>query len=150
MPKRPHMPAATVPQLGSLAMPSMDFGDFGAVSVPDMGLLPKMTAPDVQASDPVEANVQAIADLSTIKGRAQEEQARFVQATDSEYWVCFCFENRDQKDEFLRRLKVPPELGDKHVDGLLAAKALGIELTTPRAKWGRARVNPKLAEMAEE
>jgi len=50
---------------------------------------------------------------------------------DSEYWIAVCFQNRVQKEEFLRLLKIPRIIGDKYLDGMKLAKILGITLTTP-------------------
>ena len=41
-------------------------------------------------------------------------------ALDSEYWVCFCFQTRAQKEEFLHAAKLIA-LGDKYIDGQKAA-----------------------------
>ena len=76
--------------------------------------------------------------LSGFKGRAQVENQRFLDATDSEYWFAVCFQTREQKEEFLEKLKLM-EIGDKYLDGMEVAKALGIELESrvpdlPRVK----------------
>lgn len=71
-------------------------------------------------------------EIEAVKGefqkRREQEQARFVNATDSEFWVAVCFENREQKDEFLRKSGLA-KLGDKYIDGTKAAELLEIELT---------------------
>lgn len=74
---------------------------------------------------------------SSFKERAEAEKARFKLATDSEYWVCLCFETREQKQEFLTA--VGHEDGDKHVDGLALAARLGITLESPRVEWPKPR-----------
>ena len=71
-------------------------------------------------------------------GRAKEA-ARFELITDTSFYAVLCFETREQRDEFHAALKargldgVGP--GDRYVDGLSAAHALGIDLVSPRAKW---------------
>lgn len=49
--------------------------------------------------------------------------------TDSEYWVCVVFQNREQREEFARKSKL---LGkdDHYLDGMKLAKALNIQLET--------------------
>jgi hypothetical protein len=84
--------------------------------------------------------------LSDFQKRARAEADRFREITDTEYWCCFCFENRGQKEEFLQKLKLL-DLGDKYIDGLAAAKILGVKIEQPRAEWPRIRVNKKLAEL---
>lgn len=68
--------------------------------------------------------------LKAFRARAKNESARFEQATDSEYWVALCFQTRDQKEEFLRKINVAA-LGDKYLDGLIVAEALGIAIESP-------------------
>lgn len=53
---------------------------------------------------------------SEYKERAKRERKRFVDATDSEFWVALAFENRQQKEEFLRKFKLLA-LGDKFLNG---------------------------------
>lgn len=72
--------------------------------------------------------------LQKLIARSKAEKARFEQVTDSEYWVAFCFETREQKQEFLEKAGLIDE-GDKHVDGLAFAKAIGIDIESPRVQW---------------
>ena len=86
----------------------------------------------------VDSQQELSAVLSGFKGRAQVENQRFLDATDSEYWFAVCFQTREQKEEFLEKLKLM-EIGDKYLDGMEVAKALGIELESrvpdlPRVK----------------
>jgi len=74
----------------------------------------------------------------TVAGAKRIESARFEDATDSEYWVAFCFQTRAQKEQFLRALKLI-ELGDKYIDGLEAAAVLGVEVTEPTPTWPELR-----------
>ena len=72
--------------------------------------------------------------LAKLIARGKAEKARFEQVTDSEYWVAFCFETREQKQEFLEKAGLSDE-GDKHVDGLAFAKSIGIDIESPRVEW---------------
>lgn len=60
--------------------------------------------------------------------RAKREDERFVRATDSEFWFAVCFEDREEKEAFLRAAKVRTAmLGDKYLRGRDLAAALGID-----------------------
>ena len=59
--------------------------------------------------------------------RARQEQLRFQDVTDSEYWCCLCFESREQCNAFLRAVNWL-QFGDKYLDGTLIAEALKIPL----------------------
>lgn len=89
--------------------------------------------PDPLAKVEYSGNVEAdsAAELGALeeafRGRKSQEDERFQLATDSEYWVALCFPSRKVKDAFLRAAKTA-RLGDKYVDGLQFARALGIEV----------------------
>jgi hypothetical protein len=65
--------------------------------------------------------------LQGFKSRSEREDQRVLDATDSEYWVALCFQTREQKEEFLNKLRLI-DLGDKYIDGMKAAKVLGVKL----------------------
>ena len=67
--------------------------------------------------------------LQGFKGRAAREDQRFTDAVDSEYWVAFCFQTREQKEEFLQKLGLL-KTGDKYLDGMQVARIMGIELAS--------------------
>jgi hypothetical protein len=111
----PRAPRAVTEDLGSL--------DFGGL--------------DLDAS-PVTAVTEAVSATSkAFRERAKNEKARFKLVTDSEYWVCFCFETRQQKDCFLEAQGLAA-LGNKHVDGVHAAAILGIDIG-PRASFPKSK-----------
>lgn len=64
---------------------------------------------------------------SSFAERAREENKRRELATDSEYWICLCFQTREQKEAFLAGLKLSTD-ADKYIDGRLLAVKLGIDL----------------------
>ena len=69
--------------------------------------------------------------LKGFRERAQQEAARFIEVTDSEFFVCVCFQTREQKEEFLQEVGLDLERdGDKYIDGMVLAKKLGITLKT--------------------
>lgn len=79
---------------------------------------------------------QALSKLERFKARAKAEEYRRTTVTDSEYWVALCFETREQKEEFLRKLNLLDE-GDKYIDGLRAAEAMGLTIESPRFAFTR-------------
>jgi hypothetical protein len=87
---------------------------------------------DPLADVPVTGNVEtdAAAELDALaKGfreRRDQEEKRFRDATDSEYWFAVCFRSRADKDAFLAAVGAVQRLGDKYIDGYALAKQLGI------------------------
>ena len=77
--------------------------------------------------------------LKGFKQRAKREESRYWQTVDSEYWCCFCFQTREQKEEFLQKLGLL-DLGDKYLDGLQVAQALGVELESPTPPMPKLRI----------
>jgi len=91
---------AELPELG-------DGLDDGIALAPDRTPIPDPLA-NVGYTGSVEADSKAevSAVLQGFKDRAKAEQKRFDLATDSEYWVALCFQSREQKEEFLRAVKM--------------------------------------------
>jgi hypothetical protein len=109
---------------------TLDSGDEISLAADDIQL--QADDPEAEgAVTPEEAEAMAAAEvnevLSGFKARARQEDQRFEDATDSEYWVCLCFQTRDQKEEFLRK-KGWLDLGDKYLDGMMVAEEEGITL----------------------
>lgn len=78
---------------------------------------------NADASAEFEALQQGFAD------RAQAERKRFQDATDSEFWFAVCFKTREDKEVFLKALKIHKNMmGDKYLDGHKLAKMLGVKL----------------------
>lgn len=67
--------------------------------------------------------------LDKFRQRANDENARLLDATDSEFWVAMCFQTREQKEEFLRKAHLI-QYGDKYLDGMKVAEEMGIKLET--------------------
>jgi hypothetical protein len=84
--------------------------------------------------------------LSGFKARANREEDRFQDATDSEHWVALCFQTRAQKEEFLRKVNLL-DLGDKYLNGMAVADRLGIKLDSPIPPLPELRVDRRLAEL---
>jgi len=91
-------------------------------------------APDDPLADvPVTGNVEtdAAAELDALaqgfRQRRDQEEKRFRNATDSEYWFAVCFRTRADKDAFLAAVGAVARLGDKYIDGYALAKQLGLD-----------------------
>lgn len=88
--------------------------------------------------------------LQAFIARSKAEQARFLLATDSEYWVGLCFQTREQKEHFLREAKLL-QAGDKYIDGALLAKRMGIELPPAAVPYNvSAKVDAKYAALVRD
>jgi hypothetical protein len=131
-------------ELGSANI-DLDF-DFGAE--PD-------EAPDplegYQYTGDIERDSEA--EMSAVKAgfiaRAKAENSRRQKATDSEYWVCLCFQSRTQVEEFLRKTKWGSP-SDKYLDGQKVAKKLAVDLTPEPTGFGRVKIDSTLANLALE
>jgi hypothetical protein len=105
-------------------LPKFDslFGAYPAEGIPDpLADLPIADDPDESVGNEVSAALQAIRDE-----KAQRRDA-YRTIVDTEYWFCVCFQNRAQKDEFLR-LAGWIDHGDKYLDGLEIARRMGIKI----------------------
>lgn len=104
---------------------------------------------DVEYTDNAEkdSELELSATLKAFKERAKAEEKRRVDATDSEFWVCVVFQNREQKEEFLTKLGLIAD-GDKYLDGQRVADAVGVELTPADVTFRDARIDPKYASLA--
>ena len=96
------------------------------------------------------ATKETSAVLQAFIARSKAEQARFLLATDSEYWVGLCFQTREQKEHFLKEAKLL-QAGDKYIDGALLAKRMGIELPPAAVPYNiSAKVDAKYAAMVKD
>ena len=109
---------------------------------------------DVDAGPPRpdQVEAEAMAEVSELlqgfRQRERNEQQRFEDATDTEYWFALCFQTREQKEQFLHAMGWF-ELGDKYIDGMAAAERAGVELTARIPPMPRANVDRQLADLAE-
>lgn len=56
-----------------------------------------------------------------------DKQKKFQQDTDMEFFICIAFQNRKQKEDFIK-LKGWERLGDKYYAGIEVAKIEGVNL----------------------
>lgn len=77
-----------------------------------------------------EAKAEISEALRAFKDAANKEDNRFFNNTDSEFWCCLIFQNRLQKEEFLRKMGWY-DLGDKYIDGVEIAERAGLTFDIP-------------------
>jgi hypothetical protein len=128
-------------------LPKVDLGRTSSkIALPDLGLV-RRPATAAASADLEEASTKALDQLqSDFQKRAKEEERRYADATDSEYWVAFCFQTREQKEEFLQKLGLL-DLGDKYLDGRAVAEKLGVTLVSREPKWSNGKKNSRLTEL---
>lgn len=86
--------------------------------------------------------------LQGFRNRERNEQQRFEDATDTEYWVALCFQTREQKEQFLHAIGWY-ELGDKFIDGMAAAEKANITLTARIPPMPRHTIDRQLSDLVE-
>lgn len=69
--------------------------------------------------------------------KMKDERKRFRDVCDTEYWFCVCFTSREQKEEFLKALRINPN--EKYVDGREMARAVRRALRSPDMEYPRIR-----------
>lgn len=104
------------------------------------GKLPKLAKVPAKRSDPTPdplAEVEYTGNLEEdsareltaleegYRERMRNEQARFVAATDSEYWLCLCFADRAERERFLAAVGENPKT--KYLLGRDLARTLDID-----------------------
>ncbi len=92
-------------------------------------------------------------ELKAVKGtfalKLEAEHRRQLKATDSEYWICLCFQSREQVEEFMRLSGWGTE-DDKYIDGQKVAAKIGIPITAEIVGFGKVKVDPKFAALSVE
>lgn len=97
---------------------------------------------DAAKKTPAGRNAEMSEILKKFKARAKEERALFYENVDSEYWVAIGFQSREQKEAFLR-LAGWLALGDKYLDGLEVAEAMGIDIAAMTPPIRRVNIDRK-------
>src|SRR5688500_1366452 len=101
-----------------------------------------------QAQDAETQSLEEMVEVLTgVKDRAAKENKRITDATDSEYWIAVCSQTRAQKEELLQKLGLLAE-GDKYIDGLALARAMGIVIESPTPTMPKLKTDPKLTKLA--
>jgi hypothetical protein len=79
-------------------------------------------------ADPVKENEEQAQEIKSnfIQG-ITDKQKKFQQDTDMEFFVCIAFQNREQKEDFIKQ-KGWDKLGDKYYAGVDIAEIEGVNL----------------------
>lgn len=119
--------------------------------LPDFIPIPEDPLDSVSYTTDIEKNcvVELEAVAKSFRDRMAIEQARVNDTLDTERTITIVCDTRRQKNELLRKLGLF-EYGDKYIDVLDVAKALGVTLSTDKPrKWPKAKKpDQKLAELA--
>lgn len=98
---------------------------------------PEMEDPAVGTMEELEEST--IAELSEVeKGfreRMKQENNRFRDMCDTEYWFCVCFTSRAQREEFMKKVGLPTD--EKYIDGREMAKAFRKSIKTPDLEFAQ-------------
>lgn len=108
----------------------LERADLQAATLEAADLAP-MEDPAIQVEYTGKMETDAKAELDEVaKGfreRRDQEAKRRKKATDSEYWVCLCFQTREQVEAFLEATRWAGS-DAKYIDGQQVAKKLGVKL----------------------
>lgn len=131
---------------------NLDDGGGGAESPFDLTTETVQLDPDPAFAD-VDIEAEAEGEIETaleaFKRKASREEQRMLDAVDSEFYAVFCFQNRAQKEEFLRALNLL-DLGNKYLDGMAVAQRLAIDLETPFEGMPIRTIDSKLTGLAPD
>lgn len=82
--------------------------------------------------------LEAVGEIEkSFRERMKQENSRFRDMCDSEYWFAVCFTCREQRNEFLEKIGIDPEL--KYIDGREMAKAYRKSIKTPDLEFAQMR-----------
>lgn len=100
---------------------------------------------EVPDTDDAEKDTKGMmsAALAAFKSQAKNEEKIFKDNTDTEFWFAVCFQNREQKEAFLKALDLISH-GDKYLDGQFVAKKLGVELPPVVRKFNKGEVEKSM------
>lgn len=73
--------------------------------------------------------------------RTKQENERFRDVCDTEYWFCVSFNSRAQKEELLKKLGFDPD--EKYLNGRDFAKKVNRALETPDMEFPKVRAFDK-------
>lgn len=119
------------------------FGGHPAEPTPNP-LAELQSSESVQADSDVEVSVMAQA----IAAEKKQRRDAYRTMVDPEFWFAVCFQNREQKEVFLKSVGWF-EHGDKYLDGLWVAKKLGIKIEPILLEAKSIRAAPKLLRDTE-
>lgn len=110
-----------------------------------MGYWDKETKAEMQADEPEisleELEQTSLKEIQEVEAgfreRMKQENDRFRDMCDTEYWFCVCFTSRKQKEEFLEKIGIETDL--KYIEGKEMARAYKRALKTPDLEFAKVR-----------
>jgi len=105
-----------------------------------------LTALPYTGDPEIDSATELTAIKSAFQVRAEQEDLRRNKATDSEYWLCLCFQTREQASAFARG--IGGAITDKYMDGCQVARRLGVEIPADATGFGRVRADRALADLS--
>lgn len=105
----------------------------------------KIVEPEVEEEDTgmtlEELEQGSLEDLGEVeksfRERMKQENSRFRDMCDTEYWFAVCFTSRAQKEEFLEKIGMDTDL--KYIEGREMAKAFRKSIKTPDLEFAQIR-----------
>lgn len=90
--------------------------------------------------------------LALFRQRAKDEAAKKEKNISTEYWFAVYFASQEQRDAFLRAVKLLEKLEDQYLSGTDFAKAVGVdlqkeEITIPKAFRKPAGIDDMILEL---
>lgn len=80
--------------------------------------------------------------LALFRQRAKDEAAKKEKNVSTDYWFAVYFASQDQRDAFLRAVKLLEKLEDQYLSGTVLADALGVEIPKEEITIPKAFRNP--------
>lgn len=110
-----------------------------------MGYWDKETKAEMQTDEPEisleeleQTSLKEIQEVeSGFRERMKQENDRFRDMCDTEYWFCVCFTSRKQKEEFLEKIGIETDL--KYIEGKEMARAYKRAMQTPDLEFAKIR-----------
>ncbi len=115
--------------------------NFDSMFNPDGMENPLDALPEID--DPQAADEAALSTMyATIKAEKAARREAYRTLIDPEYFCVVCFQNREQKDNFLKAVGWE-HLGDKYLDGLAIARIMGVPIEPQLLEAKPVREAPK-------
>lgn len=104
---------------------------------------------DIEYTGNVEVDARKELDVTIeeIRATKREKQKAITKTLDTEYWVCLCFQSRQQVEEFMAKCG-QPDPTHKYVDGVKFAERIGNPVTPETTPFYEQRKKSNLAAMA--
>jgi hypothetical protein len=143
------MPKPKKPEVDDLDAALSESEDLDAAFTEDTSVdIPESPLNALEPGDDIQKDAEK--ELTEIQKAFRKDAKRFrddfESMTDPEFWCAFVFQNREQKEAFLKALGLLTH-GDKYLDGQFVARKLGITLPEASQKFYTARPSKHAAAL---